>query len=81
MSEPVPVVSDRIEEVKEKISERFCGRGGVHAVGIGLSKDKKLVVRVFLEDDHSPLVPAIQREADEFSVEFIVSPPVKAFRS
>lgn len=69
-----------IEDVQERISRKFFGRHGVHAVVVGQDDHKQPILRVYLEEATPAVMEEIREEAGEVPVEFHPTPPAKALR-
>ena len=65
-----------LQAVKERVSEVFLGRGGIHGVGIRLSQNAIcLYVHVVPGTDRERVIEAVRREAAPFGVIIVEEEP------
>jgi hypothetical protein len=65
-------VATPIEDIKRKLSERYLGKGGVHAIGFSRSKN---TLRLYVHGDaganRNELMEKVAKEAAPYKVEVI----------
>jgi len=67
-----------IDDAQERISRKFFGRHGVHAVTAGKDERGQPILRVYLEEATPEIMAEIREEAGDVPVEFHPTPPAKA---